>query len=122
MFNETIFLTPAVFCYLKLHSVSIAVWCIFAERQGDISEEDYRRARHVITEIARTEAAAEAFNVGYAQYLGLLTRAFNGEPNLLVDAVGEMFRLKDFAYQLIRQPIGDGSTFNAAPTFEINLA
>jgi hypothetical protein len=68
------------------------------------------------------QAAAEAFNAGYAQYLGLLTRAFNGEPNLLVDAVGEMFRLKDLTYQLMRQPIGDGSAFNAAPTFEINLA
>jgi len=67
-------------------------------------------------------AAAEAFNAGYTQYLGLLTRAFNGEPNLLVDAVGEMFRLKELTYQLMRQPIGDGSGFNAAPTFEINLA
>ena len=66
--------------------------------------------------------AAEAFNAGYTQYLGLLTRAFNGEPNLLVDAVGEMFRLKELTYQLMRQPIGDGSAFNAAPTFEINLA
>jgi hypothetical protein len=67
-------------------------------------------------------AAAESFNAGYAQYLGLLTRAFNGEANLLVDAVGEMFHLKDLTYQLMRQPIGDGSALNAAPTFEINLA
>lgn len=66
-------------------------------------------------------AAVEGFNAGYAEYLGLLTRAFNGEPNLLIDAVGEMFRLKDLTYQLMRQPIGDGSGFNAAPTFEINL-
>jgi hypothetical protein len=66
-------------------------------------------------------AAVEGFNAGYADYLGLLTRAFNGEPNLLIDAVGEMFRLKDLTYQLMRQPIGDGSGFNAAPTFEINL-
>jgi hypothetical protein len=67
-------------------------------------------------------AAAEAFNAGYAQYLSRLSRAFNGQPNLLVDAVGEMFHLKDLTYQLMRQPIGDGAEFNAAPTFEINLA
>lgn len=73
-------------------------------------------------EESEVRAAAEAFNAGYGRYLGLLTRAFAGEPNLLVDAVGDMFRLKDLTYQLMRQPIGDGSEFNASPTFEINLA
>jgi hypothetical protein len=71
---------------------------------------------------SEVRAAAEAFNASYANYLGLLTRAFNGEPSLLVDAVGDMFRLKELTYQLMRQPIGDGSEFNATPTFEINLA
>lgn len=71
---------------------------------------------------SEARAAAEAFNAGYSAYLALLTRAFNGEPNLLVDAVGDMFRLKDLIYQLMRQPLGDGSGLNAAPTFEINLA
>ncbi|OJF92958.1 ferritin-like domain-containing protein [Pararhizobium antarcticum] len=71
---------------------------------------------------SEVRAAAESFNAIYAQYLALLTRAFNGEPNLLIDAVGDMFRLKELTYQLMRQPIGDGSEFNAAPTFEINLA
>ncbi|MEI6098386.1 MAG: ferritin-like protein [Alphaproteobacteria bacterium] len=66
-------------------------------------------------------AAVEAFNLGYSQYLALLTRAFNGEPALLVDAVGVMFNLKELTYQMMRQTIGDGSGTHAAPTFEINL-
>jgi hypothetical protein len=65
--------------------------------------------------------AATSFNLGYARYLELLTKSFNGQPNLLVDAVHEMFRLKELTYQLMRQPIGDDSDFNAAPTFEVNL-
>lgn len=64
--------------------------------------------------------AAEGFNTAYATYLALLTRAFDGEPALFQDAVGEMFRLKERMLQLIRQPLGDGSGLNAAPTFEVN--
>lgn len=65
--------------------------------------------------------AAEGFNTAYGAYLGLLTRAFDGEPALIQEAVGEMFRLKEQMLQLIRQPLDDGSGLNAAPTFEVNM-
>lgn len=63
--------------------------------------------------------AAAAFNDQYAGFLAVLTRAFQGEPALLVDAVGDMFRLKERAYQLIHQPLDETGTLNAAPTFEV---
>lgn len=63
-------------------------------------------------------AAAADYNRFYAGFLGLLTRAFNGEPQLLIEAVGGMFRIKELTYQLMRHPIGDGG-MNAAPTFEM---
>lgn len=62
---------------------------------------------------------AEAFNKAYAEFLVLLTRAFNGEPQLLIPAVGDMFRLKELCYQLMRQPIAGPGSPHAAPTFEI---
>jgi len=37
---------------------------LLQERKADISAEDYRRVRHVITEIERTALAAEAFRTG----------------------------------------------------------
>jgi hypothetical protein len=49
----------------------------------------------------------------------MLTRSFRGEPNLLIEAVGEMFVLKELAYRLTRQPIDGAGTLHAAPTFEI---
>jgi hypothetical protein len=64
-------------------------------------------------------AGAEAFNAYYADFLALLTRAFRGEPGLLVEAVGGMFRIKELAYQLMRQPIDGVAGPNAAPTFEM---
>jgi hypothetical protein len=63
--------------------------------------------------------AAEAFNTRYATFLQMLTRAFRGEPNLLIEAVGEMFVLKELAYRLTRQPIDGAGTPHAAPTFEM---
>ena len=62
---------------------------------------------------------AVAFNDAYAGFLGLLTRAFTGQPDLLVEAVGEMFRIKEAAYQLVRNPLDEAGTVYAAPTFEI---
>lgn len=67
-------------------------------------------------------SASERFNADYLAYLGLLTRAFDGEPDLFMQAVGEMFRLKESMLHLMRHPLDDGSGFNAAPTFEINPA
>ena len=63
--------------------------------------------------------AAAAFNNRYAAFLQMLTRSFRGEPNLLLEAVGEMFVLKELAYRLTRQPINGPGTLHAAPTFEM---
>ena len=63
--------------------------------------------------------SAARFNADYARFLALLTRAFDGEPALFTDAVGEMFRLKEGFLQIMRTPIGTGEE-TAAPTFEID--
>lgn len=63
--------------------------------------------------------AAEAFNRRYASFLKMLTQAFRGQPELLLEAVGEMFVLKELAYRLMRQPIDGPGTPHAAPTFEM---
>ena len=65
-------------------------------------------------------AAAAGFNACYRDFLGMLTRAFDGQPDLLIPAVGEMFRIKELALRLMRNPL-DG-TVNAAPTFEMSAA
>jgi len=63
--------------------------------------------------------AALAFNRSYADFLGLLTRAFTGHPELLLEAVPGMFELRNKMGQLIRNPLPDGSGLNAAPTFDM---
>lgn len=62
---------------------------------------------------------AEDFNRRYKEFLDLLTRAFRGEPNLLIPAVGAMFEIKELCYRLMRQPIDGAGGEHAAPTFEI---
>jgi hypothetical protein len=64
-------------------------------------------------------AAAAAFNQAYDQFLRELERAFNGNPDQLTTAVHKMFDLRNKVNQLIRNPLKDGSAFNAAPTFEV---
>ncbi len=64
-------------------------------------------------------AAAVAFNESYAAFLGELTTAFNGQPQVLLKAVPEMFTLKNKILQLIRTPLPGMDGVNAAPTFEI---
>jgi hypothetical protein len=64
-------------------------------------------------------ASAAAFNERYADFLGLLTRAYTGEPALLIDAVAEMFRLRDGMLSLIRNPMPGADGLTAAPTFQI---
>ncbi|MGO9961669.1 MAG: ferritin-like domain-containing protein [Solirubrobacteraceae bacterium] len=66
-------------------------------------------------------AAALQFNRLYADFLGFITRAYNGSPELLLDAVAQMFRLRDRAYRLIRNPIPGVPGCHAAPTFETAL-
>lgn len=64
-------------------------------------------------------AAAVRFGTDYQALLGTLTQAFNGEPGLLEAAVGEMFRIKESALQLIRNPIPGMDGVNAAPVFDV---
>ncbi len=64
-------------------------------------------------------AGAAEFNQRYADFLELLTRAYTGEPVLLIDAVAEMFRLRDGMLSLIRHPIPGPGGLTAGPTFEI---
>jgi hypothetical protein len=62
--------------------------------------------------------AAAEFNDIYAGFLAMITRAYNGAPDLLIDAVAEMFRLRNKANVLMRNPIPGAASVNGAPTFE----
>ena len=64
-------------------------------------------------------AAALAFNQRYGEFLAFLTRAFNGEPALLLDAVPMMFAFRDLMIELIRNPLPGHEGSTAGPTFEI---
>lgn len=57
----------------------------------------------------------------YGGFLQLLTDAFTGQPQLLQPAVGEMFRIKEFALQIMRQPMPDRPGVHAAPIFQPRL-
>jgi len=64
--------------------------------------------------------AAVLFNEAYSGFLGVLTRAYQGQPQLLrEEAVPYMFALRNGILQLIRNPIPGLQGVNAAPTFEI---
>lgn len=65
--------------------------------------------------------AAVEFNRSYADFLQLLTQAYNGRPPLLLEAVIDMFRLRDQMTRLMHNPIPGQSGLNAAPTFEMAL-
>jgi hypothetical protein len=65
-------------------------------------------------------AAARKFNEEYAGFLGFLTHAYTGHPDLLLEAVWRMFRLRDGMLQLIHNPIPGRTGVNAAPTFEVS--
>lgn len=67
---------------------------------------------------SRVRTAAEEFNRSYGEFLAKLTSAFNGEPGLLIEAVGDMFRIRESATSLMRNPL-PGTDEHAAPTFEI---
>lgn len=66
-------------------------------------------------------AAAEDFNAGYSVFLALLTKAFNGEPNRLQEAIWYMFRLRDGFNRLMRNPLPGSDGLHAAPTFEVTV-
>jgi hypothetical protein len=64
-------------------------------------------------------AAALAFNVAYAGFLERLTQAYTGRPELLIEAVSDMFRLREQMTQLMHNPIPGQDGVNAGPTFEL---
>jgi len=65
-------------------------------------------------------AAAQQFESAYRQFLADLEHAFDGHPEALIPAVGGMFRLKEQANSLIRNPIpGDIEGCHAAPIFPV---
>lgn len=66
--------------------------------------------------------AVRNFNADYGAFLALLTKAFNGQPGLLQDAVWEMFRLRDAFNRLVCNPLPGTDGLHAAPTFEIPAA
>lgn len=64
-------------------------------------------------------AAAVDFNRQYAGLLSLLTDSYAGRPELLIDAVVEMFRLRDGITSLMRNPMPGEDGLTAAPTYEV---
>ncbi|MBT9099726.1 ferritin-like protein [Methylovulum psychrotolerans] len=62
--------------------------------------------------------AASDFEAAYYDFLRHITDAYNGKPEYLIPAVGGMFRLKELASQLVRNPNPiQGESTNAGPTF-----
>ncbi len=64
-------------------------------------------------------AAARNFNKRYREFLALLTCAFGGRPDLLMEAVPQMFDLRNTINELVRNPL-PGTPFHAGPTFELD--
>lgn len=73
-------------------------------------------------ENSELRAAAVQFNDTYAGFLDFLTQAYNGRPELLIEAVWRMFRVRDAMLLLIRNPLPGGNGVHAGPTFEIGAA
>lgn len=66
--------------------------------------------------------AAKEFQTAYSDFLAKIEYAFDGHPEHLIPAVGGMFRLKEQANSLIRNPIpipGEQGV-NAAPIFRLD--
>jgi len=61
--------------------------------------------------------AVTAFSAAYGDFLARLTEAFGGRPDLLLPAVADMFRIKELASQIIRNPMPGRAGVNAAPVF-----
>ena len=53
----------------------------------------------------------------YGVVLAQLTAAFTGRPQILMEAVGEMFRIRDLATLIMRNPIPGAGGAHAAPIF-----
>lgn len=65
--------------------------------------------------------AAKEFQSAYSEFLKEIQDSFNGNPQLLIPAIGGMFRLKELASFLIRNPIpGNTDGLHAAPIFRLD--
>ena len=63
-------------------------------------------------------AHALEFQQGYSKFLAEIEYSFNGHPEQLLPAVGSMFRLKELASSLIRNPIPGLNGVNAGPVYK----
>jgi hypothetical protein len=70
-----------------------------------------------LPEGSELRAAAVNFSREYQTFLARLTEALSGKPELLVPVVGDMFRIRELAAQLMRNPLPDRSGLNAAPIY-----
>jgi hypothetical protein len=61
--------------------------------------------------------AGQQFQQAYAHFLAQIEFSFNGHPETLLPAVGGMFKLRDLANLLIRNPIPGKDGVNAAPIY-----
>ncbi|MBW4638254.1 MAG: ferritin-like protein [Gloeocapsa sp. UFS-A4-WI-NPMV-4B04] len=64
--------------------------------------------------------AALDFQSAYSEFLTKIQYSFDGHPEHLIPAVGGMFRLKEQANTLMRNPIPGTPGVNAAPIFRID--
>ncbi|HLO47400.1 MAG TPA: ferritin-like protein [Kamptonema sp.] len=64
--------------------------------------------------------AAKDFQSSYHKFLKEIEESFDGHPEKLIPAVGGMFRLKEQASHLIRNPIPGMNGVNAAPIFRLD--
>jgi YD repeat-containing protein len=65
-------------------------------------------------------ANAVEFQQTYSLFLAELETSFNGQPETLIVAVHKMFRIRELATQLIRNPIPGRNDVHGAPIFRID--
>ncbi len=58
------------------------------------------------------------FQKAYSDFLAEIEYSFNGHPEQLLPAVGGMFRLKELANSLIRNPIPGSDSLHAGPIYK----
>lgn len=92
---------------------------------GPVLEVDWDAVFPVLTdadlsdysEPGELQDAVMEFSAAYGAFLTRLTEAFNGRPELLKPAVVDMFRIKELAGRIIRNPMPGRDGVNAAPVF-----
>jgi YD repeat-containing protein len=71
-------------------------------------------------EESELHAKALEFQQAYSMFLADLETSFNGRPEALIPAVHNMFRIRELATQLIRNPIPGRNHAHGAPIFRID--